>query len=660
MIPKQILDDHQIRVLLISCDETDRAFIAQLVTDFRYSKHAVDYVGFYEAGLAAVSSESHDVYLVDSDLGPSSGIELIAEARRQYSTAPFILLAGTVDHDMDIEALDAGAADLLVKDRLDSDRLERSIRHALLQTQTHHELVAAKEQALAATEAKTKFLANVSHDIRSPLTTIIGMTEIVLRDTQNPNQRESLETVLVAAESLADLADRLVDVARIESGEIELEYELFNVRDTIADVVRIFGLRAKQKGIDVAIDVPMSFPEMVIGDGTRLQQVLIDLISNALKFTERGEITIVVDDLGQDEKGGLLTISVADTGAGISADLQSSIFEHSEKATTSGSGGTGLGVVHRIVTAMEGRISVRSKLGKGSTFTFTVRVGVAEQTVLPTSGDSTHKPTILVMSSSPDDRRALEIDLESGGFEVLMVGDVGAAADAADAGAQGGRPLDAIVLDTAYKPFEIATTLIGLAGGTTPVTLLVPSGREGDEPRCREAGVRGYVGKPTEPGVLVDVVRATIAATQAGGADAVITPESLDASRPKMRILVVDDVRTNLTLTVRMLTERGHDATSVGSGVEAIDAFEQDRYDVVLMDLQMPGLDGFDTTAALRAEEVLQGIRRTPIVALTGHTSTEERASCVAAGMDGFLSKPVRPDALFAAVEQFGAALMNA
>lgn len=639
--------------MLIARDETDHALVMRLAAEFQYPSHSIDWADSYEAGLQAVGDEDHDVYLVDSDLGEHTGLELIAAARGQDQLAPFILLTQFANHDMDIEALDLGAADFIVKDRLDADRLERSIRHALVHTQARSELVAARDEADAATEAKTKFLANVSHDIRTPLNAIIGMTEIVLRDSLSPNQRESLETVLVASASLQDLADRLVDIRKIESGEIDLDPAPCNVRDSIADVVRIFGLRAKQKGIEIRVDVPMSVPEMVIGDGARLQQILIDLVSNALKFTERGHIAIRVDDVTEDDTGGLLRIEIEDTGAGIPTDLQSSIFDRSEKSTTSSVNATGLGVVRRIVSAMDGDISVHSKLGKGTTFVFTVRVGLAEQAAANSSDPAPHEAVVLVMSSSPDDRRSLETDLVSGGLEPLIVGDIGAAADAAAAAGKNEQPLDAIVLDTAYKPFEIAQTLTELAGGSTPVTLMVPAGREGDERRCREAGVRGYVEKPADPGVLVDVVKASIAAARAGGTDTLITRDTLGASRPTMSILVVDDVETNLILTVRMLTERGHHATAVRSGVEAIDAFEQHRYDAVLMDLQMPGLDGFDTTAAIRAEEVLQGIARTPVVALTGHTTNEERDNCVAAGMDGFLAKPVRPDALFAAVEQF-------
>ena len=304
---------------------------------------------------------------------------------------------------------------------------------------------------------------------------------------------------------------------------------------------------------------------------------------------------------------------------------------------------------------MGGEVSVSSRVGRGSRFSFTIAVEVADGTAAGTPTPGADSSVVLVMSSSPDDRRNLEADLLGGGLEPLIVGDIGAAADAASAAGKSELRLDAIVLDTAYKPFEIARTLMDLSGGTVPVTLTVPSGREGDEPRCREAGVKGYVGKPTAPGVLVDVVKATIAATRAGDTDTLFTADSLVSSRPSMNILVVDDVETNLVLTVRMLTERGHRAVAVRNGIEAIDAFEQSRFDAVLMDLQMPGLDGFDTTAAMRAEEVLQGIARTPIIALTGHTTTEERDRCVVAGMDGFLSKPVRPDALFAAVEQFAA-----
>ncbi|MCP4968070.1 MAG: response regulator [bacterium] len=651
MIPKQILDDRAIRVLLIACDEADHALVTRLSDDFEYSNHTVDWASSYDSGLEAISAEDHDIYLVDSDLGDQTGLELIAATRSDDQPAPFVLLTQAANHDMDIEALDLGTADFIVKDRLDADRLERSIRHALVHIQNRYELVAAKDEADAATTAKTKFLANVSHDIRTPLNAIIGMTEIVLRDDLHPNQREALETVLVASESLMDLADRLVNVAGIESGKIDLDPAPFNVRDCIADVVRIFGLRAEQQNIEVSVDVPLTVPDLVVGDGPRLQQVLIDLLSNAVKFTERGHISIRVDDLIPDDDGAMLCIEIEDTGAGIPADLQSSLFDLSEKATTSSKGASGLGIVSKIVTAMGGEVSLESKLGKGSTFTFTVRVEPADQTAgEPADGQ---QPVILVMASSPDDRRNLETDLASGGFDPLMVGDIGAAANAAAAAGQSESSLDAIVLDTAYKPFEMAQSLNELAGGNTPVTLMVPAGREGDERRCREAGVRGYVEKPADHGVLVDVVKATITATKAGGVDTVVTADTLGASRPTMNILVVDDVETNLILTVRMLTERGHHAVAVRNGVEAIDVFEQSRFDAVLMDLQMPGLDGFDTTAAMRAEEVLRGIARTPIVALTGHTTAEERENCIAAGMDGFLSKPVRPDALFAAVEQF-------
>ena len=198
MIPRQILDDRAIRVLLIACDEADHALVARLSDEFQYSNHTVEWADSYELGHQAISAEDHDVYLVDADLGDRTGLELISAVRGHDHPAPFILLTQAADHDLDIEALELGAADFIVKDRLDGDRLERSIRHALVHTQNRAELVAAKDEADAATEAKTKFLANVSHDIRTPLNAIIGMTEIVLRDELNPNQREALETVLVA------------------------------------------------------------------------------------------------------------------------------------------------------------------------------------------------------------------------------------------------------------------------------------------------------------------------------------------------------------------------------------------------------------------------------------------------------------------------------
>lgn len=654
MIPRQVLDDQPIRVLLVTPDAAVHTHVAQLAGRSHRGTYIVDWVDGYEQASSAIEAEEHDVYLIHQRLGARTGVELVVEATSRGSGVPLILLTDTVDYELDLEALEAGATDSLAVDTLDKDSLLRAVRHALVHAQMRAEMVAARDEAEAATEAKTRFLANLSHDVRTPLNAIIGMTEIVLRDQLTETQRESLETVVVAGETLLDITERIVDISSIEAGTVELDPAPFNVRDTVADVVRIFGLQARQRGLYIGVDIPTSLPEVVVADAARLQQILIDLVSNAVKFTEHGSITVAVTDLYEQDGASYLRLAVEDTGVGIPADLQTSLFERSVRSTTA-SGSTGLGVAHQIVSAMGGEISVRSKLGRGTRFDLEIQVGTVDESI-------TAKPArpsdgvVLVMSSDPDERRSIEADLTGAGLEPLTVGDLGAAANAV---AQN-QSLDAIVLDTAYKPFEIAATLMERAGGTTPVTVLVPGAREGDEPRCREAGVKGYVTKPAAPGVLVDVVKATIAASRAGDTDTLFTADSLVAGRASMNILVVDDVETNLALTVRMLTERGHTATAVRSGVEAIDAFEQAQFDVVLMDLQMPGLDGFDTTAALRAEEVLQGMTRTPIVALTGHTTKQERDRCVAAGMDGFLSKPVRPDALFAAVEQFVATAVAA
>jgi two-component system sensor histidine kinase/response regulator len=655
VIPRQILDDQPIRVLLVASDPAVHSTVARLAGESHHANQVLEWINDYEGGIAAVATDEHDVYLIHERIGDRTGLDLVTAAVATGSAAPFIMLTEGADHDLDAEALATGATDSLVITGLDADELARAIRHGLIHAQTRAELVAARDEAEAATAAKTRFLANLSHDLRTPLNVILGMTEMVLREQLTASQRESIETVRVAGETLSDMADRLVDIPSIESGEIELDPAPFNIRDALADVVRIFGLQARQKGIDVGIDVPTSVPEVVVADSARFQQVLIDLVSNAVKFTDRGSVTIAVSDVCEHDDATYLRASIEDTGRGIPADLQSSLFERSARATTS-PGGTGLGVVHTIVTAMGGTVTVHSKVGRGTRFDLEVQVERVDETAGAGKKLAQRDGVVLVMSSDPEGRRGVEADLIGAGLEPLIVGDVGAAIDAV---AQS-QPLDAIVLDTAYKPFDVATTLMERAGGTTPVILMVPAGREGDEPRCREAGVKGYVKKPAAPGVLVDVVKAAIAAARAGETNTVFTADSLVSSRPSMDILVVDDVETNLVLTVRMLTERGHKATAVRSGVEAIDVFEQSRFDAVLMDLQMPGLDGFDTTAAIRAEEVMQGIARTPIIALTGHTTKEERDRCVAAGMDGFLSKPVRPDALFAAVEQFAAAPLAA
>jgi two-component system sensor histidine kinase/response regulator len=647
VLPEQLLDGIPIHALLVAVDEDCRASLADLAARFRHSSCQVDWVADYEEGMALVKADQHDICLIHQNLGGHTGLELISQAAAAGVVAPLVLLAAADDPNLELEALESGAADWLIVGGIDAVQLERSLRHALLHGQHLTALRTAKQQADAATLAKSKFLATISHDIRTPLNVIVGNTELLLAGALAATQRESLEAIDVAADSLLTLVDDLLDVSRIEANQLELDRAPFSIRDVAADVVKVFARRAEQKGIDLRCVVPSGVPETLVGDASRLRQVLMSLVGNALKFTGHGHIEIRFRAETGTGQECVIHFDVEDTGIGIEPDAREEVF--SGAGDTAGTGrGIGLAMVRQIVTQMGGEVGVASKPGHGSTFSCSIRLQLPEVGAAPRTSAATGSAaatTVLVVASTPEDRRTIGSALEVGGFTPIVVADAAAGVDAITAAQAREVPVRAIVLDTAYKPFEIATLLTEEAGAGVPVTLVVPSGRRGDEPRCRESGVRGYLGKPAAPGELAAIVTATMDSA----AGDLVTRSSLRRN-DTLRVLVVDDAATNLRLTEHMLTERGHDVTAVATGMEAIDQTRDATFDVILMDLEMPGLDGFETVAAIRSEETLKG-GHVRIVALTAHATSAEEARCRAAGMDGFLAKPVRPDALFAAVE---------
>lgn len=647
VLPRQLLDGVPINVLLIATDEAFRDAVEELAKGFRHSEYRIEWAGDYEDGSVRVKAGEHDICLVHYDLGVHTGLDLIAQATGAEVGIPLVLVAAADDPGLEMEALEVGAADWLIESGIDSVQLERSLRHALLHAQHLAALRAAKHSADAATLAKSKFLATVSHDIRTPLNVIVGNTGLLLAGTLAATQRESLEAIDVAADSLLTLVDDLLDVSRIEANRLDLGRAPFSIRDVAADVVRVFALRAEQKGVDLRCIVPTGVPETLLGDAARIRQVLISLVGNALKFTERGYIELRFRAEPAEDQDCVVHFEVEDTGIGIASEVRDAIFT-SAGATASTGRGIGLAMVRQVVTQMHGEVTVDSKPGRGSTFACSIRLQAPGAGTAPdrrTAMGSAGGTPVLVVASTPDDRRTIGAALEVGGFEPIVVSDGAAGIDAIAAAHNQDTPIAAIVLDTAYKPFEIATLLMKHAGAGVPVTLVVPSGRRGDEPRCRESGVRGYLGKPAAPGELAAIVTSTM---DPSGVD-LVTRSSLRRYKT-LRVLVVDDAATNLRLTEHMLTERGHQVTAVASGMDAIDQTRDAEFNVILMDLEMPGLDGFETVAAIRSEEVLKG-GHVRIVALTAHATSAEEARCHAAGMDGFLAKPVRPDALFAAVE---------
>ncbi len=518
----------------------------------------------------------------------------------------------------------------------------------------------AKESAESANRAKSAFLANMSHEIRTPMNAILGMTELVLADRLSARQREYLSVVRESGEALVTVINDILDFSKIEAGKLDIQSEPFDLHDALGSTMKFLAVRAHEKSLELVHRVAPDVPRRVIGDSTRLRQVLVNLVGNAIKFTDRGEVMLDVVRLPDHDRLMWIELRVTDTGIGIAQEKLAAIFDAFEQADTSTTrqfGGTGLGlaITHKLVELMGGSIEVVSEEQSGSCFHVVLPFEPIEEEATPAIAAAVKDVPVLVVDDNETNRNVLLEILESWGGSASGVANAVQAVTAIREANQNGQPFDIVLIDSTLPSpdgFSLAEEII--RDGELPghvVMMLTSKDRPGDIARCEQMGVTAYLSKPLKRSELFNLLM-----TRGGGgshdeADTLASHRPVPHELPSLRILVAEDSLMGQKLVRGILERYGHSPVIVGTGREVLRQWETGQFDIILMDVQMPEMDGLEATGAIREQETRRE-SRTPIIAMTAHAMRGDEERCLAAGMDGYVSKPIHLRRLFEVIQR--------